>query len=146
MHIVPRSYERKGLRAVGHIDATHYDRIRAMLHWGWPTLLITLIGLIGGTFDVRFNLLTISWLGARRGENILIEFKPPGETKREVVLSAHYDSKTELLDHYGRTFFVRRLPLGVVLTALLGLMGWAEGLLQTQIPSWPTLLFGPGPC
>ncbi len=111
------------------------------LRWGWPTLLIALIGLVGGTFDVRFNLPVISWLSARRGENILIEFEPSGPAAHEVILSAHYDSKTELLDHYGRTFFVRRLPLGIALTLLLGLLGWMDGLLQASAPTWADLAF-----
>jgi len=111
------------------------------LRWGWPTLVIALVGLVGGTFDVRFNLPIISWLGARRGENILIEFEPHREAKREVILSAHYDSKTELLDHYGRTFFVRRLSLGIALTLLLGLLGLADGLLQMSAPTWADPIF-----
>jgi hypothetical protein len=114
------------------------------LRWGWPTLLIALIGIVGGTFDVGFNLPVISWLGARRGNNVLIEFKPPARADREIVFSAHYDSKTELLDHYGRTFFVRRLRLGIVLTVLLGVLGPADGLAQRQAPAWANLIFGFG--
>ena len=112
--------------------------------WGWPTLVIALVGLIGGTFDVRFNLPIISWLGARRGENILIEFEPLGQAKQEIVLSAHYDSKTELLDHYGRTFFVLRLRHGIALTVLLGLLGLAEGFLRSFTPAWADLAFWVG--
>jgi len=111
------------------------------LRWGWPALAIALGGLIGGTFDVRFNLPVISWPGARRGENILIEFEPSGEAKREVVLSAHYDSKTELLDHIARTFFVLRLRLGIALTLVLGVLGLADGLLRTSALAWSDLAF-----
>ncbi len=114
------------------------------LRWGWPALLIAFVGLAGGTLDVRFNLPVISWLGARRGENILIEFDPPSGASQEVVLSAHYDSKTELLDHFQRMFFVLRLRLGIVLTVLLGVLGVAEGLVRSQSPIYANLIFGLG--
>ena len=114
------------------------------LRWGWPALIIAFVGLIGGTLDVRFNLPVISWLGVRRGENILIEFDPPGGASQEVVLSAHYDSKTELLDHFQRMFFVLRLRLGIVLTVLLGVLGVAEGLVRSQSPAYANLIFALG--
>ena len=47
----------------------------------------------------------------RRAENLVIKFSPP-EPKRELILSAHYDSKTELLDHHQRMFFLKNLRLG----------------------------------
>ena len=65
--------------------------------WGWLTLLIALVGLLGGTLDVALNQPLVTWPGARRGENILIEFEPP-KASQEIILCAHYDSKTELLD------------------------------------------------
>ena len=53
--------------------------------WRWQVaalglagLFIVLVGLAGGTLDVRLNLPVVSWPGVRRGENILIEFDPPG--------------------------------------------------------------------
>ncbi len=118
--------------------------IAIWLRWGWPALLIALVGLVGGTFDVRFNLPVISWPGARRGENIIIEFEPPAGASQEVVLSAHYDSKTELLDHFQRMFFVTRLRFGIVLTLLLGVLGLAEGLVRAQSPAWANFAFALG--
>jgi len=118
--------------------------IAIWLRWGWPALLIALVGLVGGTFDVRFNLPVISWPGARRGENIIIEFEPPAGASQEVVLSAHYDSKTELLDHFQRMFFVTRLRFGIALTLLLGVLGLAEGLARALSPTWANLAFALG--
>ncbi len=90
--------------------------------WGWVTLLIAVLGLLGGTLDVAFHLPLVTWFGARRGENILIEFESI-EHQQEIIFSAHYDSKTELLDHVQRMFFLRRLKLGMALTILLGFWG-----------------------
>ena len=114
------------------------------LRWGWLALLIAILGVIGGTLDVALNLPIVTWPGARRGENILIEFDPPAGASQEIVFSAHYDSKTELLDHFQRMFFILRLRFGIVLTVLLGVLGLAEGLLRTQSPTYANLVFGSG--
>ncbi len=109
--------------------------------WGWLTLPIALIGLLGGTMDIAFNAPLVTWLGARRGENIIIEFEPR-QAQREIIISAHYDSKTELLDHQQRTFFLKRIRLGIVLTLLLGIWGPLDHwLLNTD---WGTPFFWVG--
>ncbi|RPI33649.1 MAG: M28 family peptidase, partial [Chloroflexota bacterium] len=56
------------------------------------------------------------------------------------VLSAHYDSKTELLDHQQRMFFLKNLRLGIVLTLALGLSGPLESLLAGRSAGWFTLV------
>ena len=114
------------------------------LRWGWPTWLVAILGVIGGTLDVALNLPIVTWPCARRGENILIEFDPPAGASQEIVFSAHYDSKTELLDHFQRMFFVLRLRFGIVLTLLLGLLGLAEGALRIQSPTYANIVFGLG--
>ena len=114
------------------------------LRWGWPALLIAILGVVGGTLDVALSLPVVTWPGARRGENILIEFEPPIAASQEIVFSAHYDSKTELLDHFQRMFFITRLRFGIVLTLLLGLLGLAEGFLRAQAPTYANLVFGLG--
>jgi hypothetical protein len=118
--------------------------IAIWLRWGWPALVIALVGLVGGTFDVRFNLPIISWPGARRGENIIVEFEPPAGASREIVFSAHYDSKTELLDHFQRMFFVTRLRFGIGLTLLLGVLGLADGFLRALSPAGANFAFALG--
>ena len=112
-----------------------------VLRWGWPTLGITGVGLLGSVLYAVSNITTWPW--ARQGENILIEFEPL-DAKQEIVLSAHYDSKTELLDHEGRAFFISRLKLGIALIVILGLLGPADQLLQTQAPTLANTIYGIG--
>jgi hypothetical protein len=97
----------------------------AVLIWqraGWPALAIALLGLAGGLVDVALNIPLVTWFGAARGQNLLIEFNPP-TAHQEILISAHHDTKTELLDHRQRMFFIRALPLGILLTLALGVLG-----------------------
>ncbi|MFZ5908964.1 MAG: M28 family metallopeptidase [Chloroflexota bacterium] len=104
-------------------------------NWGWWTLPIALIGLLGGALDVALHLPLATWPGARRGENILIEFEPP-RVGWEIILSAHYDSKTELLDHRQRAFLFRYMNFGILLTLLLGLWGPLDAWLVSEPVHW----------
>jgi len=106
--------------------------------WGWVTLPIAVIGLLGGTLDVAFNLPLVTWPGARRRQNILIEFEP-AHPQQEIILCAHYDSKTELLDHRQRTFFFKQFHFGIGLTVLLGLWGWFQQWSATS--AWDAVVF-----
>jgi hypothetical protein len=103
--------------------------------WGWLTLPISLIGLLGGTLDVALNLPLVTWPGSRRGENILIEFEPP-QASREIILSAHYDSKTELLDHRQRMSLFKHMNFGILLTLFLGLWGPFDTWLMSEPIYW----------
>jgi len=103
--------------------------------WGWWTLPIALVGLLGGALDVALHWPLVTWPGARRGENLLVEFEPPG-AKREIILSAHYDSKTELLDHCQRAYLFRYMNLGILLTLLLGLWGPLDAWLVSGAIHW----------
>jgi hypothetical protein len=102
-----------------------------VLRWGWPTALIAAVSLLGGVLDLAFHIPFTTWPGARRAENILIEFEPAAP-EQEMVLSAHYDSKTELLDHTRTAFFTRKINLGIGLTALLGVLGPLDAWLLSQ--------------
>jgi hypothetical protein len=97
----------------------------AVLIWqrsGWPALAISVLGLLGGLVDVALNLPLVTWFGAKRGQNLVIEFGAPA-ARQELIFSAHYDTKTELLDHRQRMFLIRSLPFGIVLTLALGFLG-----------------------
>jgi hypothetical protein len=118
-HLYPYYFEAIGLWLIAS---------RSLLAWaiwtqrGWTALAIAIVGLIGATFDVAFHIPIITWPGARPGQNILIQFGPPTQAaRRELIISAHYDSKTELMDHNQRMFFLKNVPTGIVLTALAGL-------------------------
>lgn len=104
------------------------------LGWGWLTLPIALISLLGGLLDVLLRVPFTTWPGACRSFNLLLEFGP-AQPEQEIVLSSHYDSKTELLDHTGAAFFMKKLRLGIILTVLLGLAGPVEQLLRAGSPA-----------
>ena len=99
------------------------------LRWGWVASLIAVLGILGGLLDTALDIPLVTWPGRTIGQNILMEFNPEMEPKRELVISAHYDSKTELFDHHVRTFFVRNLPFGIALAVLLGILAPLERFL-----------------
>ena len=103
--------------------------------WGWPTTIIALVALLGGTLDVAFGIPLVTWIGSVRGENILIEFES-SEPEREVIFSAHYDSKTELLDHRQRYFLLKNLPTGIFLTLALGVLAPLDRALLDAGSPW----------
>lgn len=117
-----------------------------VLRWGWVTFLIALVGLIGGTLDMLLNNFpVVSWIGARQGENIIIEFVPfSGIAQQEVIISAHYDSKSEPLDHQQRMFFLKNIPFGILLTLLLGILGPIDRFFWQQGSPWSHYTFGLG--
>jgi hypothetical protein len=101
------------------------------LRFEWITAPVALIALLGATIDQAFHIPLVTWFGARMGENIIIELGPEKPTK-ELVFSAHYDSKTELLDHNQRMFFLKNIPTGIILTVLLGAVGPIDMWLARQ--------------
>jgi Peptidase family M28 len=97
----------------------------AVLIWqrtGWLAFAVAMVGLLGGLVDVALNIPLVTWFGAKRGQNLLIKFETPA-AHEEIICTAHYDTKTELLDHRQRMFFIRSLPFGILLTLALGLLG-----------------------
>ncbi len=113
------------------------------LRWGWPALAIAILGLIGATLDQALHIPLVTWPGRKRGENVLVHFGPP-DPKRELFFSAHYDSKTELLDHNQRMFFLKSLPVGIILTLLLGLLGPLDAWLLGRESPWATWTYWTG--
>ena len=102
--------------------------VSVWLRWGWVSSLIAVLGILGGLLDTAFDIPLVTWPGKTTGQNILIEFEAPNP-RRELVISAHYDSKTELFDHRIRYFFVRNLPVGIALAIMLGILSPLENYL-----------------
>ena len=99
------------------------------LRWGWLALLFSVIGLFVVQLEAGKGIPILSRIGASQSENIIIEFAP-SQPKQEFVFSAHYDSKTELMDHQQRTFFMKQLPVAIILSLLLGILGLIDSFLS----------------
>ena len=102
--------------------------VSVWLRWGWVSSLVAVLGILGGLLDTAFDIPLVTWPGKTTGKNILIEFEAPNP-RHELVISAHYDSKTELFDHRIRFFFVRNLPVGIALAIILGILSPLENYL-----------------
>ncbi len=106
----------------------------AVIVWlgrGWAPALAAGVILAVELLDGVKRIPLITWPGRRQVENILIEFSPQ-QAEEEVVISAHYDSKTELLDHRQRMFFLKNIYTGIFLTAGAGLLAGAGNELQRR--------------
>ncbi len=112
-------------------------------HWGWWTAWISFIGLLGGSLDEFFNLPLVGWFGARRTENVLVEFNPP-KAVQEAVVCAHYDSKTELLDHRQRMILLKSIPAGFAISLILGFLGPLDAWARLHQPGWESYVFWSG--
>ena len=74
---------------------------------GWGCIAGTWRGVAGGAMLACFGLLGLAGgfdalLPTTRAANLAVVIEPRGPAHCEVILGAHYDSKTELLDHLGR--------------------------------------------
>jgi hypothetical protein len=123
--------------------------VSVWLRWGWPTSLLAVLGILGGLLDTVLDIPLVTWMGKTTGQNLLIEFNAP-RPERELVISAHYDSKTELFDHQVRTFFVKNLRVGIAVAILLGILGplgrylsspWSEAVYLAGVLLTLPLLF-----
>lgn len=102
----------------------------ALRGWGWRALPVALLGQLGGAADI-FGLPLVTWPGATDGASLLIPFGPRG-AERELLICAHYDSKTELLDHRRRALLLRGLRPGIALTLVTALLAALEGRLRSR--------------
>jgi len=112
------------------------------LRWGWLILPIALIGLAGGLLDHAFHIHTVTWPGKRVAQNILIEIAPP-DPHQELVLCAHYDSKTEMLDHRQRMVLLYSIPFGMLASLILAVLGPLDSWAIAHQVAWETQLYTP---
>lgn len=114
--------------------------LAVILRAGWTALGLAFLGLLGGVVDILLGWPVVTWPGRRKGENIVIEFSSPC-AGREVVLCAHYDSKTELLDHRQRALFVEHTRLWSALTLLVGALAPLVHYLDVAAPRWSRVVY-----
>jgi hypothetical protein len=111
--------------------------------WGWWVLVIAVIALIGASLDQAFHWPVVTWPGRRRGENIIIELSGQNP-QQEIIFGAHYDSKTELMDHNQRMFFLLAVPVGFLLTAAVGVLGALDLYFLETGSAWTDFTHGMG--
>lgn len=105
------------------------------LRWGAISLVIAIISLAVSILETRGTHL-LSRLVTRQDENIVATFEPVGSIERELLLSAHYDSKTDWLPYKLRAQVIRLLPLGMGMALLIGILGLIDGLVQSRNGLW----------
>ena len=84
-----------------------------------PVLLLGLLML----FEFSLGIPVLSGLVRKEAENIVIAFHP-GSAEQELIFSAHYDSKTQPLDHRQRELVFKLIIPSVAAGALLALAWW----------------------
>lgn len=109
--------------------------VAALARWGWAGTVLALLAVAIPLLEVRFLRPTLTALVRRPARNLVVHL-PASQPSQEVVLCAHLDSKTELLDHVSRRTFLRlsRPAIGLALASGL-LIG-----LETVMPSGTTRL------
>ena len=84
-----------------------------------PVLLLGLLML----FEFSLGIPVLSALVRKEAENIVVSFQPEN-AEQELIFSAHYDSKTQPLDHRQRELVFRMIIPSVAAGALLALVWW----------------------
>jgi hypothetical protein len=117
--------------------------LAALLRRGWVGLVLALLIVIVPLLEVRFLRPTVTALVRRPARNVVAHFSPE-HPRQEVILCAHLDSKTELLDHYQRRVLVRLSVPAIVLVLISGTLITLERLLPMgttrQVVYWLALL------
>jgi len=117
--------------------------LAALLRWGWAGLVLALLIVVVPLLEVRFLRATVTALVRRPARNLAAHFSPE-HPRQEVILCAHLDSKTELMDHYQRRVLVRFSVPAIVLVLISGILIALERLLPAgttrQVVYWLALL------
>ena len=117
--------------------------LAALLRWGWLGLVLALLMVAVPLLEVRFLRPTVTALVRRPARNLVARFSPD-QPRQELILCAHLDSKTELLDHYQRRALVRLSVPAIVMVLISGILITLERLLPAgtarQVLYWLALL------
>ena len=100
--------------------------------WGWGGLALALLALAVPLLEMRFLIPTVTGLIRVPARNLAVTL-PAADPVQEVILCAHMDSKTELLDHYQRSLLLRMGPLAMGLVLICGLLMVAEQFVSDGI-------------
>ncbi len=84
-----------------------------------PVLLLGLLML----FEFSLGIPVISGLARKNAENIVVTIHPE-KAERELIFTAHYDSKTQPLDHRQRELVFRLIIPSVAAGIILSLLWW----------------------
>ena len=106
--------------------------LAALLRWGWVGLVLALLMVAVPLLEVRILRPTITALVRRPARNLVARFSP-ARPNQELILCAHLDSKTELLDHYQRRVLVRLSVPAIALVLISGILITLERLLPAGI-------------
>lgn len=110
----------------------------------WPAVVFALLVPAVYLAELEFNWATVSLVLASSGRNIVAEAGPE-HAPRELIISAHYDSKTDLFDHEQRKIFFNAgaAGIGLMLAVALGIgtsllsknggPGWLRGMLLGMV-------------
>jgi acetylornithine deacetylase/succinyl-diaminopimelate desuccinylase-like protein len=123
--------------------------IAALLRWGWGGPTVALLALAVPLLEVYFLRPTITALIRQPAENLVVSFPPSSSPApvggHEVILCAHLDSKTEILDHHRRAVLLRlgvpAMGLALVSGILIGVEGFLPAGSAAEVVHWLALLF-----
>ena len=105
------------------------------MRWGWLTLPIAVIGVAIPLAEIR-GIAILSSLISKKAENIIIEVEPKEKIEQEIILTAHYDSKTEPFSERYRRFFVIKAPAAFLLSLIIGIIALVTKLSGWSVSYW----------
>jgi hypothetical protein len=107
--------------------------VSALGSWGWVGLGLALLTVAVPVFEVRLLVPVVSALLRQQACNLIVQLPAP-QPRGEVILCAHMDSKTELLDHVQRGRLFRSGPLAMGLALVSGALITVGALLPGGTP------------
>jgi hypothetical protein len=93
----------------------------------WIALLIALLIPAVYLLEFEVNVPVVSRIAGRTGTNIIADFLPGGPIEEYITFSAHFDSKTELLDHQQRKPVHNFAPVAMVCLIVASVLGIVAG-------------------
>lgn len=102
--------------------------LAALAAWGWVALAIALLAIAVPLLEVWLLKPTITALIQQPAQNLVVTV-PALQPEKEILLCAHLDSKTELLDHVQRRVLLRLGAPAMGLALASGVLAVVPGLL-----------------